>query len=97
MVQQTLQINQQEFKATKLTTEHCSILLIQGQKGNLGCGYFSIGPAEKMGDRFAIVSGVKNFDDMLSAVVLAASSTAIAAGVKVGESTGKEALLLMEQ
>ena len=74
MVQQTLQINQQDFKATKLTTEHCSILLIQGQKGNLGCGYFSIGPAEKMGDRFAIVSGVK-----------------------VGESTGKEALLLMEQ
>ncbi len=97
MQETTIKIEQNEFHAVKLSTEHCSILLLQGKKGNLGCAYFSINPAEKTGDRFALVSGVKNFDDMLSATVQAASSAAVAAGVEIGVSTGREALLLMEQ
>ena len=42
-----------------------AILLIRGGKGMLGCGYFSLDTAEKLGDAMAIVSGVKSYDDML--------------------------------
>lgn len=57
------------FKGIRIPTEHGTILLIQGSRSNLGCGYFSMAPADFLGDRFAVVTGVKNFDDMLNAKV----------------------------
>jgi len=78
----------------EIATEHGKILLIQSGKGNLGCGYFSLAPAEKLGDRFATVTGVKCFDDMLKAEVKAVSPAASACGVVPGM-TGKEALRKM--
>ena len=97
MEQKIIQIGKYAFQALRLPTEHTAVLLIQGMKGNLGCGYFSLRPAEKTGDCFAVVSGVKNFEEMLEAVVLSASSAARAAGVEAGVTTGREALILMEQ
>ena len=47
--------------------------------------------ADKTGDALAIVSGVKNYDDMLKAEVKAVSAAAAALGVAAGMS-GKEAL-----
>lgn len=85
-----------EFCGARLATEHAAILLIQGKRANLGCGYFSLAPAEKLGDRFAIVTGVKCFGDMLDAAVVAASPAAAALGVAAGMS-GREALLRMEK
>ena len=84
------------FQGIQLQTEHASILLIQGRKANLGCGYFSTMPADKLGDRFAIVTGVKCFDDMLQAKVLHLSKAAEQSGVSASM-TGREALLQMEQ
>jgi len=71
-----------------------AILLIRGGKGMLGCGYFSLDTAEKLGDAMAIVSGVKSYDDMLEAVVKAVSPEAAACGVSCGM-TGREALKLL--
>ena len=73
-------------------TANTSILLIKAEHGFLGCGYFSLATAEKVGDAAVIVSGVKNFDDMLAAKVKAVSSAAAARGVTT-EMTGKQALL----
>ncbi|MBR2373144.1 MAG: DUF1805 domain-containing protein [Lentisphaeria bacterium] len=92
----TITLENMEFSAVTLPTANSVILLIQGQKANLGCGYFSMAAAEKMGDRFAIARGVGNTEELLAAVIAECSSTAAACGVKPGM-TGREALLLMEK
>ena len=75
-----------------IPTANTSILLIKARHGFLGCGYFSLETAEKVGDAAAIVSGVKNFEEMLAAKVKAVSPAAAARGISA-EMTGKEALL----
>ncbi|MDD3886431.1 MAG: DUF1805 domain-containing protein [Victivallaceae bacterium] len=95
-MQSMVKIGSKEFTGIRLETRHGAILLIQGSEGNLGCGYFSMAPADRLGDRFAVVTGVNNFDEMLAARVAAASSAALAAGVEIGMS-GRDALLLMEK
>ena len=67
------------------------ILLIQGKRGMLGCGYVSLAAAEKFGHALAVVSGVASYDDMLAAKVGAVSTAAAALGVEAGMS-GREAL-----
>jgi uncharacterized protein YunC (DUF1805 family) len=91
-----LQLEGMTFKSVTLPTANSVILLIQGTKANLGCGYFSMAAAEKMKDRFAIVRGVSSIDEVLAAPVADLSPEAAACGVTVGMS-GKEALLLMEK
>jgi len=75
-----------------IQTENTSILLIEAPHGFLGCGYFSLATAEKVGDAAVIVSGVKDFEEMLAAKVKAVSPAAAARGV-TAEMTGREALL----
>ena len=75
-----------------ISTANTSILLIKAEHGFLGCGYFSPATAEKVGDAAVIVSGVKNFEDMLAAKVKAVSPAAAARGVTL-EMNGREALL----
>lgn len=87
----TVSINGQAFEAVAFPTEHSVVLMIRGKKGLLGCGYLSVATADKTGDAVAIVSGVKNYDDMLKAEVKAVSAAAAALGVAAGM-TGKEAL-----
>ncbi len=75
-----------------IPTENTSILLIKAPHGFLGCGYFSPETAEKVGDAAVIVTGVKNFDNMLAAKVKAVSPAAAARGITAAM-TGREALL----
>ena len=96
MEQEQINIDGIEFQGTRLKTQHGTILLIQGGKANLGCGYFSIAPADKLGDRFAIVTGVKSFEDMLQAKIRQFSKAAAESGV-ADSMTGRDALLLMEK
>ncbi|MCR4575039.1 MAG: DUF1805 domain-containing protein [Lentisphaeria bacterium] len=85
-------IGGQEFEAISFPTEHSVVLMIRGRKGLLGCGYLSVATADKTGDALAVVSGVKNYDDMMSASVKAVSAAATELGVTIGMS-GREALL----
>ena len=75
-----------------IPTGNTALLLIKAKHGFLGCGYIALETAERVGDAAVIVSGVKNFDDMLAAKVKGFSPAAAARGV-TAEMTGKEALL----
>ena len=87
-------IDQNEFNGVHVATPNSNILLIQGKKGFLGCGYFKVEVADKMGDAAAIVTGVKNYKDMEGAKVVAVSAKARELGVTEGI-TGREALALL--
>ena len=87
-------IDGRNFTAFEAATPNTKVLFIRGDSGFLGCGYFSLETADKVGDAAAIVTGVKSFDDMLAAPVKAVSAAAAARGVRPGM-TGREALLLL--
>ena len=40
-----LEIDGRLYSGVELHTRHAVMLLIQGEQGNLGCGYFSLAPA----------------------------------------------------
>ena len=81
-----------QFDGYAIPSGNTFILVIKGKNGFLGCGYISLETAEKVGDAVAIVSGVKNFEEMLTAKVKAVSAAAAALGITAGM-TGREALL----
>lgn len=90
-----IEIDGLEFSGTTVELLQGKLLIIQGKTGMLGCGYFNLAVADKLGSAMAIVSGVKCYDDMLAATVAGVSAKAAEAGVKVGMS-GREALLIMK-
>ena len=92
---ESLNIDGHDFRADEIPVMgNTSLLLIQGSRGMLGCGYVSLGAAEKFGHALAIVKGVASFDDMLAAAVQEVSPATAALGVTAGM-TGREALALM--
>jgi uncharacterized protein YunC (DUF1805 family) len=84
-------IGETEFQAVKIPTANSNVLMIQGSKGFLGCGYFKVEAADKLGDAVAIVTGVSNFQEMCNAEVNQVSLKARALGIVEGMS-GEEAL-----
>lgn len=70
------------------------LLLIIANKGFVMCGFLNMEAAERLGAPAAMVSGVKTFEDVLSAEVKAATSKAKTLGVEAGMK-GAEALKLM--
>ena len=89
-----VRIGENILEGYAVPTANTVILLIKAKRGFLGCGYFSLATAEKVGDAAAIVSGVSDFETMLAAKVKAFSPAAAALGVTEGM-TGREALLKM--
>ena len=67
------------------------LLAIIGRTGFVMCGFLNAEAAEKLNVAAAIVSGVKNFEDVLKAEIKTATSKARSMGVKLGM-TGKEAI-----
>ena len=67
------------------------LILICGNKGILACGYLNVDTFDKTGEAGAIVSGVRTFDDMLTAKIVKVSKAAQEIGIQVG-ATGIEAL-----
>lgn len=85
-------IDGKDFKGLTLQLNpKAPLLILQGGRGYLACGYISVATAEKLGDAAAIVRGVKTYDDMLAASVQETSPEAERLGVKPGM-TGREAL-----
>jgi uncharacterized protein YunC (DUF1805 family) len=60
------------------------LLIIKGRRGLLACGYLDSETCNKTGEAVAVVSGVKNFDDMALATVTKVSAAATALGLKPG-------------
>lgn len=67
------------------------LLAVIGRTGFVMCGFLNTEAAEKLNVAAAIVSGVKNFEDVLKAEIKTATSKARLMGVKLGM-TGKEAI-----
>ena len=84
------------FEAVHVPTEKTNVLLIKAAGGFLGCGYFDVNVANRVGDAAAIVTGVKTVEQMLDAPVVRLSERAKEAGVREGM-TGREALILLHR
>ncbi len=67
------------------------LLVLEGEKGFVMCGFLNVDVAERLNIAAAMVSGVKTFDDVLNAEVKAATSKAKDLGINVGMK-GAEAL-----
>jgi len=70
------------------------LLLVVAEKGFVMCGFLNVDAAERLGVAAAVVSGVKNFEDVLNAQVKALTSKAESQGVEAGMK-GAEALKRM--
>lgn len=70
------------------------LLTIQGNKGLLACGYVNVNTCNKTGEACAIVSGVKNHQEMLAKPVIAVSDSASKLGIELGM-TGADALAIL--
>ncbi|WNY24310.1 hypothetical protein MmiHf6_16410 [Methanimicrococcus hongohii] len=93
MIFETLEIDGKMFDAYSISLKPAPFLLIRSaDKSFLACGFLDIAAADNLNACAAKVKGVKTFDDMLKAEVIAVTKEAEAKGVKVGM-TGKEALL----
>ncbi len=73
---------------------NADMIIIVAAKGFVGCGYFSVETAEKVGDALAVVRGVSSFEEVLKAKVSEVSSKAKKLGVRAGMS-GMQALELL--
>jgi len=70
------------------------LVMIIGRTGFVMCGFLNMEAAEKLNVTAAMVSGVRNFDDVLEAEVKAITSRAERKGIKVGMK-GKDAVKLL--
>ncbi len=82
------------FETIHVPTEKTNILLVKSAGGFVGCGYFDLSVANRVGDAVAIVTGVKTIDEVLAAHVVRLSDRAREAGVTEGMSGRAAALLL---
>jgi len=67
------------------------LLIIKEKKGILACAYINVETCNKTNEACAIVSGVSNYEDMMSAKIIAVSNEALNLGVNVGD-TGMSAI-----
>ena len=89
-----MDIDGNEIDVISVKTEKSMVLLAKAKKGMLGCGYFSIETANKLGDALAVVTGVNSFEDMLKVNVAKVSDKAKELGIDEAMN-GKEALQKM--
>lgn len=83
------------YESVHVPTEKTNILLVKAAGGFVGCGYFDVAVANRVGDAVAIVTGVKTIDDLLAAPVVRMSDKARELGVAEGMS-GRDALMRLK-
>lgn len=91
---QVLPVAGKSLMGVRIDLPLAPILMLQGQKGIVGCGYFKVEAADKFGHALAVVSGVASFDELLNGEVSALSAAAAGLGVKTGM-TGAEAAAIL--
>lgn len=67
------------------------LLIVRGSRGLLACGYLNVATFNKTGEAAAIVTGVKSFEEMLTAQVVAVSEAGQQLGITT-DMTGEEVL-----
>lgn len=82
----TVVVDGAALQGIKVEMPKASVLMLEGSRGFLGCGYFKVEVADKVGHAVAIVTGVSSFEDMLVAKVVAVSAAAALLGITAGMS-----------
>ncbi len=88
---ENLSVNGETYTGVKIDTKPAPIVVINGKKGFLMCGYLNMEAADKTGALAVSISGINTFDDLLNKDVMKISVKARESGVKEGMK-GKEAL-----
>ena len=86
-----LSIQGRKVLGIRINLGNAPLLIVKGDKGYLMCGYLNINVAEKLGDVAAVITGVKEFKDMLEGEVRYVTSKARELGIHEGVK-GYEAL-----
>ena len=82
---ENLDINGTAFQGLKVELKGIPpLILIEGDKGFVMCGYLNIDAAESLGAIAALVSGVSSWEDVLNAQVKVATTKAKALGLEPG-------------
>jgi uncharacterized protein YunC (DUF1805 family) len=80
---ENLDIDGNAFQGIKVTLKGLPpLVLIEGDKGFIMCGYLNIDAAESLGATAAVVSGVSNWEDVLNAQIKTATTKAKALGLE---------------
>ncbi|MCL5874269.1 MAG: DUF1805 domain-containing protein [Candidatus Thermoplasmatota archaeon] len=88
---ENLPIDGEIYTGVKIETKPAPIVVINGKKGFLMCGYLNMEAADKTGAVAASISGVNSFEDLLNKDVIKISAKAREAGIREGMK-GREAL-----
>ncbi|MBO8181767.1 MAG: DUF1805 domain-containing protein [Archaeoglobus sp.] len=80
----SLEIEGKEVLGIKIDLEGAPLLIMKGERILVGCAYLNPEILEKMGNAACIVSGVRNFEDVLNAKIKVATSKALEMGAKPG-------------
>jgi len=83
---ENLDIDGEAFQGLKVELKGLPpLVLIEGDKGFVMCGYLNIDAAESLGATAAVVSGVNSWDDVLNAQIKTATTKAKAMGLEPGK------------
>ncbi len=83
---ETLEIDGKFYQGLKVELKGLPpLILIEGNKGFIMCGYLNIDVAESLGATAACVSGVNNWEDVINAQIKVATSKARALGLEPGK------------
>jgi len=79
-----ISIGRKSAQGIEIPLANAVLVLVVARKGFLMCGYLDKKMAEKLGDRAAIISGVKSVDEMLAGPVAELTAAAQRAGIRKG-------------
>lgn len=83
---ENLDIDGKAFQGVKVELKGLPpLVLIEGDKGFVMCGYLNIDAAESLGATAAVVSGVNSWEDVLNAQIKTATTKAKALGLERGK------------
>jgi uncharacterized protein YunC (DUF1805 family) len=83
---ETLEIDDKFYQGLKVELKGLPpLVLIEGNKGFIMCGYLNIDAAESLGATAAVVSGVNTWEDVINAQIKVATSKARALGLEPGK------------
>jgi|Deesub1362B_J571_1020462.scaffolds.fasta_scaffold00034_3 uncharacterized protein YunC (DUF1805 family) len=79
-----IKVNGRILTGIKMDLANAPLLIFKGEKVMVGCGYLNVETLDRMGNAACIVTGVREFEDVLNAEIKAVTSKASELGVETG-------------